>query len=228
MDGEFSVEVLAEHSPRRAAPERRLVGDPRAFKVAIDFCLVTVALLVLLPILAAIALLVGLDGGPVFYAHPRIGRFGRAFSCYKFRSMSVHADKILNDLLKFDSESAAEWATTRKLKCDPRVTRVGAVLRRTSLDELPQLLNVLRLEMSLVGPRPIVHEETFLYEDNITYYYDVRPGITGLWQVSGRSETSYAERVELDTWYVRNWSLWLDFEILVRTIPAVLFRTGAC
>ena len=123
---------------------------------------------------------------------------------------------------------AAEWAASRKLSQDPRVTPVGRLLRKTSLDELPQLLNVLRLNMSLVGPRPIVESEIPLYGEHIAHYYAVRPGLTGLWQVSGRSNTSYERRVQLDVWYVNNWSMWHDVAVLLKTLPAVLRHQGAC
>jgi undecaprenyl-phosphate galactose phosphotransferase len=133
----------------------------------------------------------------------------------------------LRRLLETDRQAAAEWMATQKLRNDPRITWIGRLLRSTSLDELPQLLNVLRLEMSLVGPRPIVRSEVPRYAADITYYYETRPGLTGLWQVSGRSDTSYERRVQLDTWYVKNWTIWHDLAILAKTLPAVLKRRGA-
>jgi lipopolysaccharide/colanic/teichoic acid biosynthesis glycosyltransferase len=142
--------------------------------------------------------------------------------------MVVDSERVFQDILARDAALAAEWSETRKLAEDPRVTRVGRFLRRTSLDELPQLINVLCLEMSLVGPRPIVESEVPLYGEHIAHYYATRPGITGLWQVSGRSNTSYARRVQLDVWYVNNWSVWNDVAVLLKTIPAVLGRRGAC
>jgi undecaprenyl-phosphate galactose phosphotransferase len=145
----------------------------------------------------------------------------------KFRTMHVDADALLADILARDPAAASEWEASQKLKDDPRITPIGQVLRRTSLDELPQLINVLRGEMSLVGPRPIVAAEVRFYGRHIADYYQARPGITGLWQVSGRSDTSYPRRVELDVWYVRNWVLWHDIAILLKTVPAVLFRRGA-
>ncbi len=199
----------------------------RMAKVVLDICGALLMVLFLSPLLLVIALSVKLDGGPVLYAHMRLGASKRRFPCYKFRSMSQNSAAILEHVLSSDPAAAAEWAATQKLRCDPRVTRVGALLRRTSLDELPQLFNVLRLEMSLVGPRPIVENEVRHYGDDIAYYYKARPGVTGLWQVSGRSDTTYGRRVELDTWYVRNWSLWHDLAILGKTVPAVLKRTGA-
>jgi undecaprenyl-phosphate galactose phosphotransferase len=141
--------------------------------------------------------------------------------------MVTNSAEALQHVLATDREAAAEWAATQKLRHDPRVTRVGRLLRKTSLDELPQLFNVLRLDMSLVGPRPIVTKEVDRYGDDIAFYYETRPGITGLWQVSGRNTTSYSHRVQLDTWYVKNWTIWHDVAILAKTIPAVLQRRGA-
>ena len=193
------------------------------------FDLIAAALLVVLfsPLLIGLALLVRADGGPVFYRQKRIGAGGREFSCFKFRTMVVDADRQLQQLLRSDPRAAAEWAADQKLMNDPRITKVGQFLRQSSLDELPQLLNVLRGEMSLVGPRPIVAAEVPRYGRNIEYYYETKPGITGLWQVSGRNDTGYARRVKLDVWYVRNWSLGHDIAILCKTVPAVFLRRGA-
>lgn len=199
----------------------------RAIKLALDAVGAAIILLAISPVLLAVALVVKLDGGPVFFAHPRIGAGGRRFNCLKFRSMRVDSAEVLDHLLSTNPAAAVEWAATQKLRNDPRVTNIGAWLRKTSLDELPQLLNVLRLEMSLVGPRPIVDAELAHYGENIAYYYETRPGLTGLWQVSGRSDTTYQQRVQLDTWYVKNWTLWHDIAILAKTVPAVLDRTGA-
>ena len=199
----------------------------RAAKLAFDVAAASAALLVLAPLMLIIAALVGLDGGPVFYAHTRIGARGRVFRCLKFRSMVTASEAALQALFARDPDAAEEWARTQKLRCDPRVTWIGRILRKTSLDELPQLLNVLRLEMSLVGPRPIVSLEIPKYAEDIAYYYETRPGITGLWQVSGRSDTTYAQRVRLDSFYVKNWSIWQDFSIIARTIPAVVSGRGA-
>ena len=199
----------------------------RAIKTALDFIVAALALVFLSPLLLAIAAYVKADGGPALYAQTRIGRGGRRFRCLKFRTMVVDAERQLQELLASDPAAAAEWAQTQKLTSDPRVTGIGALLRRTSLDEFPQLLNVLRGDMSLVGPRPIVEAEVERYADDIASYCAVRPGMTGLWQVSGRSQTSYARRVQLDVSYVRNWSLLRDLSILLRTIPAVLLRRGA-
>ncbi len=199
----------------------------RAAKIALDVLGAGLILLFASPVALAVAVAIKRDGGPLFYAHTRVGAGGRRFPCLKFRSMAENSAELLEDLLRNDPQAAAEWAATQKLRDDPRITRVGAFLRKTSLDELPQLLNVLRLEMSLVGPRPIVENELVHYGDNIAYYYETRPGLTGLWQVSGRSDTSYRERVQLDTWYVKNWTLWHDIAILAKTVPAVLNRSGA-
>ncbi len=193
----------------------------------IDVTLAATLLPFLSPALLAIAVLVRLDGGPVFFAHRRIGAGGRHFSCLKFRTMAVDADARLAGSLATNPRMAADWAATRTLSNAPRITKIGRFLRNTSLDELPQLINVLKLEMSLVGPRPIVEDEVSFYGDKISSYYATRPGLTGLWQVSGRSDTSYAQRVELDAWYVRNWTLWNDIVVLLKTIPAVLQRRGA-
>jgi Undecaprenyl-phosphate galactose phosphotransferase WbaP len=199
----------------------------RGTKIVFDLIVAVLLLTMLAPVLLTIAALVKLDGGPVLYAHRRIGVGGREFGCLKFRSMVANADAVLHELLARDKQAAAEWAETQKLRRDPRITWIGRTLRATSLDELPQLFNVLRLEMSLVGPRPIVRAEVARYSDDITYYHEARPGLTGLWQVSGRSDTGYAQRVRLDTWYVKNWTIWHDLAILAKTVPAVLKRRGA-
>ncbi len=184
--------------------------------------------LLILPLLLLIALLIRLDSrGPALYKARRLGRGGQYFGCYKFRSMRRDADAQLELLLSRDPELRAEFEATHKLRRDPRVTPLGAFLRRTSLDELPQLLNVLRGEMSLVGPRPIVQAEVARYGDIYRLYTQVRPGITGYWQVNGRSETSYEERVEMDNFYVSNWTPWLDFVILIQTVRVVALGKGA-
>ncbi len=182
-----------------------------------------------MPLFLLIAILIKLTSrGPVIYSQERIGRNGKIFRCYKFRTMYVDAEKRLEALLENNPEAKAEWQKKYKLSNDPRVTPLGKFLRKTSLDELPQIFNVLKGEMSLVGPRPVVKEELErYYRDNAGLYCLVPPGITGLWQVSGRSNTSYDERVSLDCWYVRNWSLWLDIVILLKTVKVVLKREGA-
>ena len=199
----------------------------RAAKLAMDVLGSALLLLLLAPAMLAIAAVIKRDGGPVFYAQQRVGLGGRMFGCLKFRSMVLNGDAMLRETLARDPRAAAEWAASQKLRRDPRVTAIGRLLRATSLDELPQLINVFRLDMSLVGPRPIIEKEIPRYRDEIAYYVAMRPGLTGLWQVSGRSDTSYARKVHLDTWYVRNWSLWQDIVILLKTVPTVLLRRGA-
>lgn len=199
------------------------------FKRAFDLSVATVGTIAISPILLGIAIAIKVSSpGPAFYAHRRIGKDGIHFNCYKFRSMVIDSDTKLEEYLKSNSEAAKEWEETHKLKHDPRVTRVGAFLRKTSLDELPQLFNVIRGQMSLVGPRPIVDEEIIKYDVFFSDYTLVRPGMTGLWQTSGRSDTSYSRRVRLDAWYVRNWNIWLDISLLVKTVKVVLSsRSGA-
>ncbi len=204
---------------------RNLVG--RAAKTLLDFVVALSMGLVLAPLLMGIAIVVRLDGGPVLFRHERVGYRGRTFLCLKFRTMAASGDAALRDLLARDPAARQEWAETHKLRHDPRVTPVGRLLRATSLDELPQLLNVLRGEMSLVGPRPVIMAELSRYGADAAYYLAATPGLTGLWQVSGRSETSYEQRVQLDTAYVRTWTFWTDVAILLRTVPAVLLKRGA-
>ena len=197
-------------------------------KRAMDIAIAGTALLGALPFFLIVAALVRADGGPVFFAHGRVGRDGRIFGCLKFRSMVVDSQARLEALLAADPAARAEWEQTRKLKDDPRITRIGRFLRATSLDELPQLLNVLRGEMSVVGPRPVTQIELdSYYGAAAAHYLTVRPGITGLWQVSGRSDTSYAQRVALDVAYVSQPSLLADMRILIKTPVAVLSRRGA-
>ncbi len=200
----------------------------RAWKRLFDLTLSLLGMVVVLPAGFVIALLIYLDSpGPVLFAHRRVGQHGREFPCYKFRSMVPDAQRVLRKYLAEHPEAREEWERDFKLKDDPRVTRIGAILRKTSLDELPQLLNVIKGEMSLVGPRPIVRAEIEKYGD---YFYDfclVPPGITGIWQVNGRSDTTYEERVRMDSWYVHNWSVWIDMVYLLKTIGVVLKRKGA-
>jgi Undecaprenyl-phosphate galactose phosphotransferase WbaP len=197
-------------------------------KRAVDLLLAGIGGLLVSPLMIVVALLIKWQApGPVFYSQQRIGRDGRRFMVWKFRTMICDADRVLEDFLASCPERREEWDRAHKLQDDPRITAIGHWLRKTSLDELPQLWNVLRGEMSLVGPRPIVSAEICKYEDRFAAYCSVLPGITGLWQVSGRSDTTYAERVELDSYYARNHSLWLDFYILLMTVKVVLFRQGA-
>jgi Undecaprenyl-phosphate galactose phosphotransferase WbaP len=197
-------------------------------KRALDIIGAGVGLVLLAPFFLIVALMVRADGGPAFFAHQRVGRGGKLFGCLKFRSMVIDSQARLEALLANDPAARAEWEATRKLKNDPRITRIGRFLRSTSLDELPQLINVLRGEMSLVGPRPVQEAEIDRYYGaSAAHYMAVRPGITGLWQVSGRSETSYESRVALDVAYVSRPSLLADLSILLRTPVAVLSRRGA-
>ena len=197
-------------------------------KRALDIAIASAALLVAAPFFLVVSLLVRADGGSAFYAHQRVGRGGRLFGCLKFRSMVVDSQARLEALLASDPDARAEWDATRKLKNDPRITRIGRFLRATSLDELPQLINVLRGEMAIVGPRPVTLTELDQYYGAAAaHYLTVRPGITGLWQVSGRSETSYDQRVALDVAYVSQPSLLADMRILLKTPVAVLSRRGA-
>jgi exopolysaccharide production protein ExoY len=195
---------------------------------AMDVGIVLVALLVLMPLLVLIAVaIVFQDGGPVPFWHRRIGRGGKPFYCLKFRTMGVGAEARLASILASSPAARAEWAKDHKLRMDPRVTPLGGFLRRSSLDELPQLFNVLRGEMSVVGPRPIVDAEISRYGRRFQHYCAVKPGITGLWQVSGRNDVNYRSRVALDCLYVRSKSPWLYVWIVVATIPAVIMRKGS-
>jgi lipopolysaccharide/colanic/teichoic acid biosynthesis glycosyltransferase len=182
----------------------------------------------LLPLLVVLTLcVVAQDGGPAVFAHERIGRGGRRFKCLKFRSMVRNADEKLAELLKRDPVARAEWARDHKLRRDPRVTPIGDFLRKSSLDELPQLFNVLRGEMCIVGPRPIVVAEVPRYGRRFEHYCLVKPGITGLWQVSGRNDVSYRRRVAMDSLYARRKNLAWDIQLLVLTAPAILFARGS-
>jgi undecaprenyl-phosphate galactose phosphotransferase len=201
---------------------------PRITKRLFD--LVAAALLVVLlsPLLLYIAWRIRReDGGPVFFIQKRVGRGGGTFGCLKFRSMVMDAEDRLKQYLDSHPELAAEYERNFKLRNDPRVTRIGGFLRRGSLDELPQLFNVLRGDMSLVGPRPLLARELDRYGDSLCLYHLVYPGITGLWQVSGRSETTFDERADLDAWYIKNWTLWYDIVILLLTVKVVFRREGA-
>lgn len=199
----------------------------RFMKALFDILVSATLLLVLSPLFLFLILAIRRDGGPAFFSHTRLGARGRPFGCLKFRTMVMNADLVLQEALAADELLAAEWDQTQKLRHDPRITGIGRVLRATSLDELPQLINVICLQMSLVGPRPIVAAEAARYGEDIAFYYETRPGLTGLWQVSGRADTTYSKRVKLDCWYVKNWTMWHDIAILAKTVPAVLSRRGA-
>nr|WP_156883088.1 sugar transferase [Rhodovulum sp. P5] len=191
-----------------------------------DITLAILSLPVLLPVIALLWVLVRLDGGPGFFLHTRVGRNGKPFKCWKIRSMVVNAEHKLKAYLARNPEAAAEWERDFKLTDDPRVTRIGRFIRKTSLDEIPQIFNVLTGEMSFVGPRPIVTEELQRYGQHASSYMAMTPGVTGLWQVSGRNEISYGERIALDISYLEHCSLRTDLSIIWKTGAAVIFRTG--
>ncbi|WP_156679500.1 sugar transferase [Sphingomonas profundi] len=214
----------------------RPAASPRAMrrlhwlvKLAADRALALALLAFLLPALVLlVALIVCVSFGWPFFAHERVGRDGRTFRCLKLRSMRPNAAEMLRHILETDPAAAREWESNRKLRDDPRIIPLGRFIRATSLDELPQLFNILRGEMSFVGPRPITSAELVRYGAGASHYLAVTPGLTGLWQVSGRSDIGYAERVALDVDYVETWSLYGDLKILLRTPRAVLAMAGAC
>ncbi|MAE91113.1 MULTISPECIES: sugar transferase [Salipiger] len=195
-------------------------------KRAFDIVLSILMLPILLPVIAVLYIAVRAEGGPGFFGHKRVGRNGTQFRCWKIRTMVPDAQERLEELLRNDPAARAEWERDRKLRNDPRVTRLGAFLRRSSLDELPQIWNVLRGEMSLIGPRPVTEPELQRYGGAAWAYLAMRPGITGLWQVSGRNDVSYEERVQLDVAYHNGVSLMGDVRILFLTVGAVLGKTG--
>jgi exopolysaccharide production protein ExoY len=212
------------------AARRLTVRKPpkvRRRKRLVDFAFALALIGFSAPVMALIALAVSLDGGPVLYAHRRIGPDGQSFRCWKFRSMVTNADELFHQLLVQDEGARQEWEASFKLRSDPRVTPVGRFLRAFSLDELPQLFSVVTGTMSLVGPRPIVEAEIERYGAGFAAYCSCRPGITGLWQVHGRSDVNYSRRVELDQRYARQWSLYLDFVILLKTVIVITRREGA-
>lgn len=199
----------------------------KLLKRAFDIVGSILLMIILSPLFLTLYLLVKKDGGNAIYQHTRIGQYQKPFKCLKFRSMAINSAEILKNLLETNPAARKEWEKDFKLKNDPRITPIGKFLRSTSLDELPQLWNVLKGEMSLVGPRPIVKEELCYYQDDVDYYLMAKPGMTGLWQVSGRNNVDYETRVYFDTWYAKNWSLWNDIVILFKTINVVLKRDGA-
>ena len=211
-------------TPRRRSREKQNSCAGPCMHVA----LALIALFLLLPLMIVVGLAVWCqDGGPIFFVHRRVGRNGRQFPCIKFRSMAVDAQERLDDLLARDPQAREEWQRDHKLRKDPRVTSLGLFLRKSSLDELPQLFNVIRGDMDMVGPRPIVEAEIPKYGARFGHYCSVNPGITGLWQVSGRNDTSYRARVAMDCLYAKSKSPALDMALIVRTIPAVLLGRGS-
>ncbi|MBF19919.1 MAG: UDP-phosphate galactose phosphotransferase [Hirschia sp.] len=226
MDGGLIGSVIGvepfEHDYTRA--KRSVI------KRLIDIALSSVLLVFIAPFLLVISILVKLsDGGDVFFTQYRPGVGGRLFPCYKFRTMAMDAEERLNDLLENDPEAAEDWRLYKKLKKDPRITLIGRFLRKTSIDEIPQLFNILKGEMSIIGPRPITQREIPDYGSSADFaiYGAVRPGVLGLWQVSGRSDTDYERRIQLDAQYARDWSIWMDLKILFLGVPVVLFGKGA-
>lgn len=199
-----------------------------SLKRCFDIFGASIGIIVLSPLMLLLSGLIKLsDGGSVFYGHRRIGRNGSTFNCLKFRTMAANSDELLANYLSANEFARIEWNQDRKLKNDPRVTSIGVVLRSLSLDEIPQLFNILLGEMSLVGPRPVVSDELEMYGAAAQYYLSTRPGLTGLWQVSGRNDVSYGRRVELDQIYVKNWSFQSDVWIIIKTIPAVCLAKGS-
>jgi Undecaprenyl-phosphate galactose phosphotransferase WbaP len=205
-----------------------LLAGSRIAKRTIDLAFCLALLPLALSLMAVIAILVGVESGfPVFYSQKRLGQDGRTFHLWKFRTMVRNAAEVLERSLANSPELKKEWAENQKLRNDPRITRIGKVLRKASLDELPQLWNIVKGEMSLVGPRPIVHDEIAKYKEAYPLYTKAIPGLTGLWQVSGRNHTTYSERITYDSYYVRNWSFWMDIYLLARTVTVVLTGDGA-
>ena len=202
-----------------------LTGEP--VKRAVDVAGALMVLLFSAPLLLTLCLLIAAQGGSPLFGHARIGRGGRRFKCWKLRTMVPNAQERLTNLLATDAEARLEWARDHKLRRDPRITPLGRFLRASSFDELPQMLNVLAGEMTLVGPRPIVEAEAARYGRRYKHYLSVTPGVTGLWQVSGRSRTSYRRRVAIDTVYARRRNLLMDLRIIVATVPAVIMSRGA-
>ncbi len=240
--GNFLLVPVATNGVRNYWLVQRMLGTSQAFLVrqnladarrvsvkrGIDLILVALCLLVALPLGFVLSLCIRLSStGPALYKQSRLGMGGQRIQIYKFRTMVQNADAVLLEHLKKNEALRKEWEDTQKLRDDPRVTTIGKFLRKTSLDELPQLINVLLGNMSLVGPRPIVDNEIKRYGDVYLKYQEVKPGITGLWQISGRNNTTYRERVWFDHYYVSNWSVWMDLWILARTIPVVLRGEGA-
>lgn len=217
---------LQPHAP--VAFPRLALSRSRRIKRTFDVVFAVLFAIAALPVFLLIALAVLFESsGPVFFGHERIGRGGRSFRLWKFRTMRVDGDEVLARHLAEDPEAAEEWRLNRKLRRDPRVTRIGRLLRRSSLDELPQIWNILRGDMSVAGPRPIVRDEIVNYGTAYALYALTAPGLTGLWQVSGRNDTSYRRRVELDAAYVRHWTPRLDAELLFKTVGVVLKGKGA-
>lgn len=217
------VDLISSHTPRGYLSHARTPPVGGDLKRIVDICLALIAIVILSPILVLCVLAVGLTSpGPILFRHRRVGFQGRHFDCLKFTSMVPDGDKRLDAYLTANPEAMKEWKAKRKLRNDPRITPIGSVLRKTSLDELPQLLNVLKGDMSMVGPRPVIDAELDRYSERRNAYLACRPGITGLWQVKGRSSTTYRKRVACDTHYAKNWSFAMDAKIIARTLQVLL------
>lgn len=216
--------------PSQVRQDKRFFARNGFIKRIFDIAVSSIALILLLPVFVTAAIAVKLTSrGPIFYKQTRIGRNGALFSMYKFRTMHIDGDAVLQALLRDCPLSAAEWDKYQKLRYDPRVTLAGRFLRKSSIDELPQLLNVFKGTMSIVGQRPLMANQLEIYGlGALREYARHRPGITGLWQVSGRNELSFEDRARLDMDYARNWSLGYDLELLAKTVPVILFSRGAC
>lgn len=217
----------AAPAPGRSPSDRAILGMNGPVKRALDLAIVVPAILFLAPFFLVIALAIKLEGGTVFYTQRRLGRGGESFSMIKFRSMKPDSDGLIEELLARCPIAAAEWSEFQKLRNDPRITRLGRFLRRSSIDELPQLFNVLFGTMSIVGQRPILASQRDAFGLHIAGYERARPGITGLWQVRGRNKLSFAQRAQMGSEYVNRWSIWFDIKIIAMTIPAVLFSKDA-
>ena len=214
------IRVKRSASRSRDRGQQPLGGLP---KRVLDVTIASIVLVLLLPMMLMVTALIRLFmGGPAIFAQERVGLGGKVFTCYKFRTMVTNGEEVLRRHLDARPDAAREWKETRKLTNDPRVGCLGNILRKSSIDELPQLFNVLRGDMSLVGPRPVVPDELAYYGRHARAYVKARPGLTGVWQISGRNRLSYAARVAKDRHYVRNWSLAVDLAVLIKTIPAVL------
>jgi exopolysaccharide production protein ExoY len=230
----FAVEPTLALTQADIQPDRRHAAQQRSqplgggVKRAMDIVLSGAAIVLLAPVLIGLAFLVQCSSpGPVLYGHSRVGFGGKTFRCWKFRSMVTNGDAVLANHLRKNATAQSEWSETQKLRHDPRVTALGRVLRKLSLDELPQLFNIFLGDMSIVGPRPIVMDEVRRYGPSLGHYLRTRPGLTGLWQISGRSDVGYRQRVLLDRVYVKKWNLLTDIGIILRTVPAVLRSRGS-
>lgn len=236
MQGDGAVEFASRFQP--VSDDSSTLGVRKAhmtppplggvLKRVLDIVIALVAIILFAPLMMMLGLIIWMQqDGAVFYRQTRIGFEGKSFACLKFRSMVANSEARLGEFLEANPLAKIEWLATHKLRHDPRITPFGQFLRKTSLDELPQLFNILRGEMSVVGPRPIVAAEVVHYDDLIAFYVQSRPGLTGLWQISGRSDTSYRERVALDVEYTREWKILDDILIIVKTVPAVLSSRGS-